>query len=139
MEITRCRDFTREQDYGAFAAVRAFNGCLKQLGGRHAWVTLSSGNMKLYRRVMGAAGTGLSHGDIEFDYDSRLELGLSGHPDENGFYGCDLTMQPSSFIERLHAHWRHPNLAYRVPYQLAILSLVLGAVGLVLGIVNVIK
>ena len=45
MEIKRCRDFSREQDYGAFAVVRIFNGCLEQLGGRQAWVTVSSGNI----------------------------------------------------------------------------------------------
>lgn len=139
MKITRCRDFTRAHDYDAFAAVRIFNGNLEPLGGRHAWVTIKSEGSKLYRRVMGAAGTGLRRGDIELDYDSRLELGIGGKRDEDGFYGCDLTIQPSRLYEKIHAHWIHPNLEYRIPYRMAILSLILGAVGLVLGITSVLK
>jgi hypothetical protein len=88
---------------------------------------------------LGAAGTGLSQDDIELDYDSRLEIGVVGTPDENGFYACTLTIQPSSFREKLQAHWKHPSLAYRVPYRLAILSVVLGAIGLVLGVISILK
>ena len=139
MKIKRCRDFSRPHDYGAFAVVRVFNGCLDQLGGRNAWVTISTAKAKLYRRAMGAGGTGLSREDIELDYDSRLELGIEGRPDENNFYDCDLNIQPSGFFERFSAHWKHPNLAHQVPYKLAILSVALGAIGLLLGVVSILQ
>ena len=66
-------------------------------------------------------------------------MGISGSPDENGFYVCGLTIEPSSFGEKLQAHWKHPSLAYRLPYRLAVLSVILGAIGLILGVVSILK
>jgi len=134
MQITKCRDFSRERDYGAFSVIRVFNGCLEPLGGRGAWITISGGKVAQYRRAQGAGGTGLTKDAIELDYDSRLELGINGRPDQDGFYACELVLAPSSFWEIVRAHWTHPSLAYRVPYRLAVLSVVLGGVGLLLGV-----
>ena len=139
VQVTKCRDFSRERDYGAFSVVRVFNKCLDSLGGRGSWVTITGGSVVLYRRVLGAGGTGLTRDAIELDYDSRTELGLSGRPDADGFYTCKLQLQPSTPIERAKAHWTHPSLAYRVPYRLALLSVVLGLVGLVLGILSLLR
>jgi hypothetical protein len=139
MRIAKCRDFTRERDYAAFSVVRVFNLKLSELGGRGAWVTISGGKESQYRRIMGSGGTDLSQDAIEIDYDSRVELGIVGRPDGNGYYPCELTLSKSSLGERISAHWSHPNLAYRVPYQLAVLSLALGLVGFFLGIVSLIK
>jgi hypothetical protein len=87
---------------------------------------------------MGSGGAGLTQDAIELDYDSRMELEINGRPDAYGFYPCDLTIEKSTLMERLKAHWSHPNLAYRVPYRLALLSVALGLAGLLLGIVSMI-
>lgn len=139
VQISRCRDFTRERDYGAFSVVRVFNGCLDSLGGRGSWVTIVGDGVSLYRRVLGSGGTGLTRDAIELDYDSRVELGLQGRPDGEGFYACNLQLARSTAWERAKAHWAHPSLAYRVPYRLALLSVVLGLLGLILGIISLVR
>ena len=138
MKVFKCRDFKRERDYDEFSVVRVFNGCLSSLGGRGAWVTITGGDVPLYRRVLGSGGTGLTQDAIELDYDSLVELGLCGRPDEDGFYDCKLEIKCSTTRERVMAHWTHPSLAYRVPFRLALLSVVLGLIGFVLGIVSLI-
>lgn len=139
IKITKARDFTRDHDYKAFSVVRVFNGCLSSLGGRNAWVVIRGNNVTLYRRAQGAGGVAaLPKTGIELDYDSRLELGLGGRPDEDGYYTCDLEIVPARFVDRILAHWNHPSLEYQLPYRLAVLSVVLGGVGFLLGIAGVI-
>ena len=134
--VTRCRDFTRTHDHSLFTAVRIFNGCLKELGGRHAWVAVEGQDATIYRRALGAGATGIRKGDIELDYDSRKELGIEGRPDENGFYACHVRVRKATLTEKIKAHWKHPSLEYRVPFKLAILSLTLGLIGLALGVIS---
>lgn len=136
VQILKCRDFTRERDYDAFSVVRVFNGCLDSAGGRGAWVTIVGDGVTLYRRVLGSGGTGLTRDAIELDYDSRVELGLQGRPDSEGFYSCDLQLARSTAMERAKAHWAHPSLAYRVPYRLALLSVALGFLGLIISLLG---
>jgi hypothetical protein len=138
VEIKKCRDFTRDYDYPIFTVVRVFNGFLEELGGRRSWVVVVGETGKIYRRVMGAGGTGIRKGDIELDYDSRKELGVAGRRDKNGFYTCDLVIRKAKFTEKVRAHWKHPSLEYRVPFQLALLSLALGLIGLGLGIISLV-
>lgn len=135
-QVTRCRDFSRTQDHSLFTVVRVFNGCLKELGDRHAWVAVEGQDATIYRRALGASATGIGKGDIELDYDSRKELGIGGRPDENGFYDCKLIVRKATATEKMRAHWKHPSLEYRVPFKLAILSLALGLIGLGLGIIS---
>jgi hypothetical protein len=96
---------------------------------------------RLVRRARGAGGTtGLPIDGIELDYDSRLELNVVGmQPDAQGFYPCDLELSKASTWDKFIAHWEHPNLEYRVPYQIAIVSAGLGLIGLVLGVVSLVK
>ena len=138
MRVVKCKDFSREHDHAAFSVVRVFNGRLAELGGRGAWITISSENRKVYRRVMGSGSVGLTQDAIELDYDSRHDLGITSPPDQNGFHPCDLKLKRSTTLERIAAHWTHPNLAYQVPYRLAMLSLALGLIGLLLGVVSLI-
>ncbi|MCL7715801.1 hypothetical protein [Stenotrophomonas mori] len=146
ISITKARDFSRDADYLAFSVVRLRNAHLKGLGGRHSWVRIeNTGNGKvLYRRVRGAgasagASTGLPANAIEIDYDSRLELGIEGPRDATHFHDCSLTVGPASRLGELKAHWRHPNIEYRVPYRLAILSLALGLLGALLGALSLVR
>lgn len=138
VQISRCRDFTRHYDHSIFTVVRVFNGFLEELGGRHSWVVVEGETSTIYRRIMGAGGTGIRKGDIELDYDSRKELGVTGRPDESGFYTCDLVIRKAKLTEKVRAHWKHPSLEYRVPFQLALLSLALGLIGLGLGIISLV-
>ena len=140
-QIAKARDFSRAQDYDAFAIVRVHNSLLASLGGRNAWVKIVGPTRTLVRRARGAGGTtGLPIAGIELDYDSRLELNIVGSPpDAQGFYPCELQLSKASAWNKFIAHWAHPNLEYRIPYQIAMVSAALGAVGLILGIVSLIK
>ena len=136
INILRCRDFSREYDHSRHTVVRVFNKNLSQLGDRHAWVTIQANGNMICRRVMGSGGTGLSKGDIELDYDSRLELGIVGKKDAQGFYQCDATIRRADLSERISAHLHHPNHEYRVSYKLAAIGLALGFVALILGLIS---
>ncbi len=74
---------------------------------------------------------------IEFDYDTWKELQLDKSPQlENGFYPCSLTIARCSRWEIIKAHWHHPEHAYRLPIQLSLVSLMLGTLGLLLGLIS---
>ena len=138
--VTKARDYSRPQDYDAFSVVRLYNAHLKSLGGRHAWVRLSSNGKTLFRRVRGAGGgTGLPSDGMELDYDSRLELGVDSPRAADGFHPCNVVVSPAGFLGYIKAHWSHPNIEYRVPYRLAMLSVVLGLLGAFLGALSLLK
>lgn len=138
--ITTVRDFSRQGDYHAFSVVRVHNRLVADLGGRHAWVRIRSNKATLYRRLRGVgADTSLPVDAIELEYDSRLALGLPGPPDANGFYACDLAIEPATPLDKMRAHWNHPTIEYRVSYRLALLSVVLGLVGFILGIISLVR
>ena len=82
IEAKRFRDFSRDHDYDAFTVIRVYNSLQKDLGGRNSWVTVSNGQKKRYRRVLGSGSSGLGRDEIELDYDSRLELEINGSKDE---------------------------------------------------------
>ncbi len=137
--IDKYRGFSSEYDYTAFSVVRVHPAKLRELGGRNAWVKISSKNGCIYRMALGGKlSPGFTHKAMEIDYDSRLELDIASanHRDENGFYQCDLSLAAASWKEKIMAHWRHPSPAYRVPMQLGIIGFVLGVVGLILGILG---
>ena len=139
MQATKCREFSRDYDHDAFSVVRVFNNRLAALGGRNAWVTITSEKSQIYRRARGLSSVGMTQDAIELDYDSRDELGINGQADSNGFYACKVTIEKSTLRERLKGHWSNPNPAYTVPYRLAVLSVMLGLVGLFLGILSLVK
>ena len=139
MRASKVRDFSRDFDYHAFSIVRVFNGCLEELGGRNAWVVVSSDNKRLYRRAQGAGGNpGLPKDGIELDYDSRTELGVSGRPDGDGFYSCQVTISPATPFESFLGHWQNPRVEYQFAFRLAVLSVGLGFIGLMLGLVSLV-
>jgi hypothetical protein len=136
VRITKCRDFSREDDRLAFSVVRVNNNVLKDFGGRRVWVTISTGKLTIYRVALGAGRRPLNKDAIELDYDSRLDLRISSERDGQGFCECDLLIKRSTFVERLRAHWSHPSLAYKVPLQLAALSLVISLLGASLTVIT---
>lgn len=138
--ITKARDFTQSHDYDASAIVRLNNTQVAKLGGRHSWVKLSGGAKTLMRRVRGSGGiSGLSNDAMEIDYDSRLELGIDDPRSSDEFYTCSIVITPASFVDKIKAHWFHPNIEYQVPFRLAMIGLALGIVGLFLGLMSLAK
>lgn len=139
-KVTKVRDFTHGYDYAAFSAVRVNNNLVAELGGRNAWVRICSKSVSLIRRVRGVGDSaGLPKDAIELDYDSRHDLHATGERDADGFHACDLDIQRASRSDKLRAHWANPNVAYRVPFQIAMVGLVLGVIGLALGVLSLIK
>jgi hypothetical protein len=136
-KISLVRDFSRNQDRDK-AVVRVFNLQLQKLGGRNAWVRISSGNSTIFRRVLGSGEYGLSANAIELDYDSRLELDELGTLNAEGYFECPrgLNIQRTSLYDRFRAHWYHPNVEYRAPYQIAVIGLTMGIIGLILGVIS---
>ena len=139
IKVSKCRRFSHEHDYGAFSVVRVSNDRLASLGGRNTWLTISSKEVKIYRRVLGSGNAGLPQIAIELDYDSRAELGIKDGRDAEGFYDCDLSLSPSTLLERAMAHLVHPSLAYRVPYQLALLGVAFSLVSLLIAMFSLLR
>ena len=133
MAINQCRNFSREYDYGDTAVVRVANARLATLGGRRAWIKIqnNSNNRVIYRRAYGAGNCGLTNYQIELDYDSRFDLDLDGDFNNAKFIDCDLTIRRCYFFEKFIAHLKHPNLIYRIPFQIAVMSLVISIVSLI--------
>src|SRR5208282_3442172 len=127
-KITKVREFTHPHDYFAFSTVRVNNSLVAELGGRNAWVRISGESEPLIRRLRG--GPGLPKEAIELDYDSRLDLSATEECG-GGFYRCNLEIQPASRSDKFRAHFYNSNIAYRVSFQMALIAVALGAVGLV--------
>lgn len=129
----KIRPFSNEWDFDA-PVVRVANSLVNPLGGRAAWITICSGDRSIYRRALGAGRIdGLRSEVIELDYASISELRAKDR-DADGFFLCELVLRPSSIHERFLAHWRHPSAEYRAPFHIAIVSLLLGFIGLILGV-----
>lgn len=141
IEIQRVRNFSNEQDYVAFSIVRLYNKHVTELGGRNTWVCIESGGKKIYRRVRGVGNMpGFPKDAMELDYDSRNELGaISDDRHENGFFLHKATIKKASLVEKFLAHWSHPNIEYRTPFQISYISFMLGIIGLILGMVSLFR
>jgi hypothetical protein len=134
MDVTECRDFSREYDHSDFGVVRVHNTVLDGLGGRRAWVKIESTispRKTIYRQALGSGPTSLTAAQIELDYDSRNDLGIDSTRQENGTYPCSLTVRKCSRVEAFLAHWLHPDLSYQIAFRLGVLSAVLGVIGVV--------
>lgn len=150
IRINQLRNFTKKSDYTSFATVRVHNSRLKDLGGRNAWVFILSPDTSVYRTIRGSGSlTPFPEDAIELDYDTSIELEMHQtkpvnpkDPPEEQFYSCDLKIRPVRRLEIIKAHWSHPNPAYRVPLQISItlgsLSVLLGLIGAIFGIVSLI-
>ncbi|MCF6287942.1 MAG: hypothetical protein L3J53_01725 [Proteobacteria bacterium] len=51
VEIKKQKPFSNDYDKNSLSVVRIFNKNLKPLGGRHAWVKLSTGSKCIYRTI----------------------------------------------------------------------------------------
>jgi hypothetical protein len=137
--ITQQRKFSNAADYDAFSVVRLQNSEIPSLGGRNAWVKITSmDGACVYRMIRGCGELENFPVDaIEFDYETNRALGIpKGRPNALGFYPCDLIVRPATRLEILAAHWHHPDHAYRFPLQLSLVSLILGIVGFILGLLS---
>jgi hypothetical protein len=78
LQVNRHRRFSQQADYAAaFATVRVHNSQLAGLGGRNAWVRISSEKGQVYRTVRGCGAVASFPPDgIEIDYDTSIELGI---------------------------------------------------------------
>lgn len=134
IKIEKLRSFTNDYDNNASCVVRVFNKNLKPLGGRHAWVKLSTDSHSIYRMAKaGRSSPGFSKNSIELDYDSLLELNATtsnGEVDEDGFYPCDLTISSTNKLEFIKAYWNHPDHGYRISLQISMISMFLGIVSI---------
>lgn len=140
VHISKVRNFSKDRDFDSFAVVRVSNSVVDTLGGRNAWVTIRGPHKVIYRIVRGSGDiASLSRDAIELDYDSRLDLDALGRPDAEGFAVTSLELARASALQSFLAHWRNPSLAYRVPFQIAIIALILGIVGAVLGVAAVLR
>lgn len=140
-EIRRIRTFTSEHDFRSPIIVRVHNSLLKQLGGRNSWVKITNGDRVIYRICKGIGKKEHFYEDnIETDYDSRLELDIDRtKTDDHGWFLTSLTISRCTLLDTFLAHWTHPELGYRFPIQLSLVSLGLGLVGLLLGLMSLVK
>jgi hypothetical protein len=144
--ITKFRKYSNEYDNRGFAVARVSNDMVSKLGRRNTWVELKSSGGKVYRTIKGAGSLDIPRGAVELDYEAVLELNLDRQQitsdtasDEASvpFRNCDLKVRPIWWWEKVVAHWKHPDPAFRVPLQLALilgsLSLITSILGLILG------
>ena len=139
--INRVRKFTRTFDYRAFAVVRAHNKTTHALGRRNAWVLITSSQGSVYRRVQGAGDKGgLATDELEVDYDTSRELGVALPDGARDAYPCEWEIRRVRSPLRLFAaHWHHPDPTYKISVRWSIVSVGLGLIGLVLGILGFAK
>lgn len=150
IQINHQRRFSQQSDYSGFASIRVHNSQLAALGGRNAWVSITSGSATVYRTIRGSGSLpGFPQDGMELDYDTFVELGVpSGQAPslvlgggDRPFFPCNLKARSIGRYELIRAHWAHPNPAYRVPLQISIVlgsvGVALGAIGVILGIISV--
>lgn len=137
INVSKIQNFSRDRDYEDFSVARVYTGHLKSLGGRNNWVTIASDSRKIYRMVKGAS---ISADTVELDYDSRLMLGITGNSrEDDNYWKCKLTVSRASFIQKMKAHWDHPEISYQVSYRISLIGLVLGVMGFLQGIYSLVK
>ena len=153
--LNKIRTYSDHSDHQSFSTVRLSSRNVHKLGGRNAYVRIQSKTGSICRQIQGIGNHALEchlSGDeisskqgftseaIEMDYDSRLDLGLVVESEklEYSFFACTITISPASVRDIFFLHWKHPNLAYRTPFQISIVSLFLGISGLILGAIGLI-
>ncbi len=147
-KITEYRNYSDKSDADKFAVVRIANSLVKALGGRYKWIEIkSSDGKKIYRTIRGAGDRDIRSHQMELDYDSILELGLSMKKSEStdvksnmsGYNNCDISISKVGLITAIRAHLKHPDPAYRAPMTLAFISLVIGIFSLMVGFLGFFK
>ena len=129
--ITQVRNFSKEHDYTT-AACRLHNHLLNSPFRRNHWVCIEKvdSSERIFRQPKGLVAAGFTQESLELDYDSRLELGISGDQQDGGFIACDLTIRQTSWFESwILANWHHPDHTHRVASRYALFGLGLGALG----------
>lgn len=141
VEILQCREFSRDTDRLGFSIARVNNKVLGKLGGRGHWITIRTKDTRkcIYRRIAGSGGKSLKADSIELDYDSRADLGIQSDRDGHGFYAVHWEMFPTRWPWTLVAHWRNPDVGYRMAFKLGLIGVVLGFLGLVPAVVSLLR
>lgn len=136
LEINKVRDFTKEQDYQGFAVVRLST---HQMGDfpRRTWVWIEADGKRILRKVRGA---NLHNGAMALDYDSRLELGVSGESSpEDNYYKIQATITKAGWIGRQIGYWKIPDDSFVIAHRLGVLGITLGVIGVILGVLGLLK
>jgi hypothetical protein len=137
-QISHVKNFSKDHDFlGPFCRIHTslLNSELK----RRDWVCIvnNANGQKIFRQARGLSVQGFTKQSIEIDYDSRVDLGIDGDRDDNGFIQCDLSVRRASLIESFFtANWKHPDYTHMVSYRLALIGCFLGILGLVLGMLS---
>jgi hypothetical protein len=77
-----------------------------------------------------ARGLSKKRGVIQMDRNVRDDLGV-----ETGDH-CDFTLERLRWVQSLWFPWKASDPMYRIPAQLGLISLILGAIGLGLGVIS---
>lgn len=137
-KITEYRNYSDRADADKFAVIRIANSLVNTLGGRYKWVEIKNNDgKKIYRTIRGAGDRDISSHQMELDYDSIIELGLSlkkpestdGKPNLSGYINCDISISKVGFIKSFWGHYKHPDPAYRAPMKLSFVSFFIGLGG----------
>lgn len=128
--ISRIRDFSKEFDFNDETVCRIHTSLI-QIYGRNNWIKITSKNASIYRRVKGLSMQNFTKDSMELDYDSRLELGISGAKKDTGFIDCDVNIKKASLVEVFQANWNYPNYPVKIAFRLGILSVFLAVIGLI--------
>lgn len=159
-KISKFRVFCDEQDKVYPSRCRISNTFIivrkdtqgKNIIRRNDWLRIENITGEVvYRQAQGISSAIKKDGDycktnftkeaIEFDYDTRIELGLleaNEKKDEPFFWECNLTIKPASIFEKLyHASWKHPDDGYRISYRLGLLGLATGILGLLSTVISI--
>ena len=130
IQITKVFDIQKEQDFGDDAICRLHTSVLRDTDiNRNDWIKITNNkdtSKYIFRRVKGGSPKNSSKHYIELDYDSRLELGIKEKCDE-----VDLIAEKATYFEIFKANWNYPNYAIKLAFRLAVLSVVLGFIGVI--------
>lgn len=152
LEIKKYRIFCNEEDKAFPARCRIYQSLIqinnsskgKKLIKRNGWIrikNIDTGDV-VYRQAQGRSSNqncvnGFKKKNIEFDYDTKIALGLeNSNIDENGFLDCNLNINKTNRMEDFTLHFNHPDDGYRVAYHLGFYGLAAGAAGIILGLIG---
>ena len=139
MQILGVRAFSDRKDYLSFSVARINNNSVKQFGGRGNWVRIcnTKNGATIFRMVRGSSPQFiLNKEQLEIDYDGILELGITSEMGNGGFRSCDILVETAKRHEQILAHWNHPDPGYQLPFRISMMSLMIGILGFLGGIIE---
>ena len=133
------RAFSERSDYLSFSVVRLNNNAVKQFGGRGNWVRIcnTQNGTTIFRMIRGSSPQFmLNKEQMEIDYDGIIELGIKSEMGSGGFRSCEILVEQAKRHERILAHWKHPDPGYQLPFRISMVSLIIGILGFLGGIIE---